>query len=172
MIEINRNVRFRFSLKFNRRRPSECWDWHGSTRGGYGYMMLTNSPRTTALAHRISWTIFRGQIPNGLCVCHKCDNPICVNPRHLFIGTRAENNSDRSRKGRSCYGDRMRAAVKNRVVTFGEQHYKSKLSNKQRLAVRDRRLRGESARAIARKYRISTATVYRLACLRDPGRYK
>lgn len=81
-----------------------CWVWTAHTvRGGYGQMSLQGKNRA---AHRASWEIRNGAIPGGLCVLHKCDNPPCVRPSHLWLGTKADNNADMVAKGRSCIGER------------------------------------------------------------------
>lgn len=77
----------------------KCWEWQGACdSSGYG---TKNWHGRTISTHRLAWLLMRGEIPNGFYVCHSCDNPRCVNPKHLFIGTSQDNALDRSRKGRN-----------------------------------------------------------------------
>ena len=79
-------------------KSDNCWDWKGGkTNWGYGNI---NINKKTELVHRISWIIHNGEIPKGLLVCHSCDNPICSNPKHLWLGTNYENQHDCIKKGR------------------------------------------------------------------------
>jgi hypothetical protein len=99
MIKMTTNERF--FAKVNK--TKSCWPWTASVRNvdGYGcFVVTTNGNRKNWLAHRFSWVINFGQITNGLHVLHKCDNPSCVNPEHLFLGTHARNMLDMKLKGR------------------------------------------------------------------------
>ena len=85
-----------------------CWEWTASRRGNrYGQFGFRGK---VAYAHRMAWTLVRGDIPNGLCVLHHCDNPLCCRPDHLFLGTQADNMVDRDSKGRQAAGEKIKQA--------------------------------------------------------------
>lgn len=96
----NKPVIQRFWDKVKKESENECWEWIGAInstgRGIFNYPGMKNGK-----AHRVSWIIHYGDIPNNLCVLHHCDNGKCVNPNHLFLGTKGDNNTDRKQKGRS-----------------------------------------------------------------------
>lgn len=80
------------------RKTDHCWTWLGAIKkGGYGHMVFLGKLTS---AHRIVWSIVNGDIPHEMHVCHTCDNPSCVNPSHLFLGTHQDNMRDRDSKGR------------------------------------------------------------------------
>jgi len=92
---------------------SGCWEWVGSLHvTGYGYI---KSNKRRLLSHIVSWELHNGS-RNNLCVLHKCDNRKCVNPKHLFLGTRKDNNVDRDSKGRKAVGVRHGKYVNGKYV--------------------------------------------------------
>ncbi|UOF80798.1 endonuclease [Caudoviricetes sp.] len=95
----------RFWEKVDKSAPNGCWEWRSAIRGnGYGafFTHLIEEGRKCHGAHRFSWELANGPIPNGLWVLHKCDNRICVNPDHLFLGDRKDNMQDAAKKKRIC----------------------------------------------------------------------
>ena len=104
----------RFWSKVDRRGPDECWPWLGGARTGYGILWSGGSRGVGATrpATHIAWEIVRGEsVPEGMFLCHKCDNPPCVNPAHLFLGTQTENMADCAAKGRTSSGPKHSAAT-------------------------------------------------------------
>jgi len=90
---------FAFWNKVDRRGENECWPWLAYKQAdGYGTFRVPGDEKVKA--HRMAWILMRGEIPEGLYVCHHCDNPSCVNPAHLFLGTHWDNVQDKVAKGR------------------------------------------------------------------------
>lgn len=129
-----------------------CWFWNGYTsKKGYGRFYFHKQ----YIAHRVSYELFKGPIPNGLLVCHKCDIRNCVNPDHLFLGTNQDNMTDMVKKGRSnhLYG------IKNHQVKLTEVQvleirakYKAPSSKNKR--------NGYSIHKLAEEYNINCQTIY------------
>lgn len=100
-------VRERFWSKAETSGPEDCWNWEGPffKRGGYARFSITENKKNVRLrANRVAYFFSTGKYPGDLYVCHTCDNPKCVNPKHLFLGTHPQNQQDKVSKGRTPKG--------------------------------------------------------------------
>lgn len=121
-----------------------CWMWNGHRNpAGYGHISVKNR---LVLAHRHAWALERGPIPAGMFVLHHCDNPPCVRPDHLYIGTKRDNARDMHTRGR---------ARDNR----GDAHPQAKLNSTQVLKIRAALRSGESESSLAEKYGVNFRTI-------------
>ena len=91
--------------------PDACWEWQrAKDKWGYGHFKFYIDGKFVQLSHRVAYYLANNELPADLCVCHRCDNPACCNPQHLFLGTVAENNLDMLAKGRTTRGEKNAAA--------------------------------------------------------------
>lgn len=135
------------------RRSEGCWEWTGARQPtGYGHFGVNGR---TVGAHRFSFELANGPIPAGVYICHSCDNPPCVNPAHLFIGSPTDNVGDMSAKGRA-------RAPGPRRPSRGADRWSAKLSEADVIAIRASYAAGGiSQRAIAERYGVRQSSVSR-----------
>lgn len=138
----------RYLAKVDQRGPDECWPWT-ACRNPFGYGTFRGI--TEQLAHRYGYRLHTGPIPEGMQVCHTCDNPPCQNPRHWFLGTHADNHADKMRKGRARTRPRP-----------GSSNSQAKLTEDDAAAIRDRYLAGETQRALAAVYGVAQTTISKI----------
>jgi len=132
---------------------SGCWKWSGCIQSnGYGRVTFE---RKTMGAHRLSYMAFIGEINNGMDVCHKCDNRSCVNPDHLFQGTRKENMEDCVNKGRQAKGDKLNHFI-------GEKCNFSKLNESDVRIIREMLSKKIATSEIAKKFNVSADNIRRI----------
>lgn len=156
--------------------PSGCWHWKLSgTPSGYGLMNIGGK---RYLAHRAAFFAWTGIDPIGLFVCHKCDNPPCCNPEHLFLGTASDNTRDFVRKGLNQHGDahwtrRLPHLVRrgashaaklqgNSFYHRGDSHYLTKISDAQVAEARQMLLCGHSLSRVAAAFGVTKATIWKI----------
>jgi hypothetical protein len=140
-----------FYVVVDRGHSTPCWEWQNPRRtqksaGKYGIRTIAG---TKFVASRLSWGLYRGPIPEGQCVLHHCDNPPCVNPDHLFLGTKLENNQDRHRKGRD-------------VFRVGEKHWAAILDESKVMQIREWHRGGWKLTQLAKQFKISMSLCWRI----------
>jgi len=119
-----------------------CWQWNASIMSnGYGCIRID---KKTYATHRVAWTLYRGDIPAGMCVLHHCDNRRCANPDHLFLGTHADNVRDKTGKGRT---------------PSGENHWAVRIPDADVAAIRAHVASGMTQSAVASMYHVDPSTI-------------
>ncbi len=137
----NKTLRQLFYDRTNKRGTDECWEWIGwRDAAGYGGLNAFGQRYT---AHRLSWLLHFGPIPENQFICHHCDNPSCVNPVHLFSGSPSDNSKDASRKG----------------VFHGERNHQSKLTAVEVRLIRKRLSDGIRVGQLAKEFKVSHGAI-------------
>jgi hypothetical protein len=136
----------RFWAKVNKNGPDDCWEWTGATlRSGYGQFAV--SYKTQVMAHRFSYELHRGTIPDGIFVCHTCDNRRCVNPSHLWLGNNQDNMRDMVSKERH-------------QTRPGESNNQARFTNKQAADIRAMYATGQYSLAkLGRMFSVTPRTI-------------
>ncbi len=132
-------------------KSGSCWQWKAAVfkQGGYGHFRINDK---SFRAHRLSWELANGQIPDGMCVLHACDNPPCVKPAHLWLGSHAENMADSAQKGRAT-----NAGYK------GEDCGNAKLTEQQALFVRAEYEKGNTTyKALGNEFGVTRQAIFRI----------
>lgn len=139
----------RMAAKVARGSPEECWNWtaRATCCGGYGAINAGRGPKLRA--HRVAWALAGGTLPGGAVICHRCDNPKCCNPAHMFLGTQAENAADMREKGRGV----------SPPTHWGERHHKATIPDADIPKIlADPR----SHATVAKDYGVSMNTIWRI----------
>lgn len=135
---------------------SGCWEYQGArNRKGYGSIGRGGRDGGDVATHRASWEIHHGPIPSGIQVCHKCDNPPCCNPDHLFLGTPADNMQDKVTKGRA-------------EGAPGEQHPRARLTETEVRAIRAN-IENKTTRELGKQYGVSGVCIHKIQTFKTWG---
>ncbi|HBD93398.1 MAG TPA: HNH endonuclease [Spirochaetia bacterium] len=144
--EARERIREHFQYEINKN--TGCWEWTKSTSKGYGHLGIRGK---FYQAHRLMWIITNGEIKDGLFVCHKCDNRLCINPDHLFLGTNLDNINDAIEKGKWQHQPK------------GEKNGNAKLTKNQVLNIKHLVSNGIPTKTISEKFNISQRHVQYIA---------
>jgi hypothetical protein len=155
--DMRATVEQRFWSKVSK--SNQCWLWTANALpAGYGkFTLRVDGRQRTLLAHRFSWLLTRGEIPEGQQVLHKCDNPSCVRPDHLFLGTQQDNVDDMIKKGRRIISTRRNTASGKWVS--GAQHRCAKLQDTDVIRIRALVASGRTQISVADEFGVSRYAV-------------
>ena len=132
--------------------PDDCWEWTAAlSASGYGKFYVKGD--AVRPAHRVSYEMHTGKKIGDLCVCHRCDNRTCVNPSHLYLGTRADNNRDTRERGR--WNPEARGKL-------GSQNVKAKLTDEDAIIVAELYNNGAPLKSIAARFEVNSSTIQRI----------
>lgn len=172
----------KFWSRVKRGGPDECWEWMGSrlpTGYGHFYHRISEKKYTTRYAHRTAYELTNGAIPQGMHVCHTCDNPACCNPTHLWVGTHKDNMHDRNRKGRDRGMQVIQAALdeKRRLGMlkgtrrakrpgvgriYGTNHHLARLSPDLVREMRELHSNGWGVKRLAKRFGVGKSTAHKV----------
>lgn len=153
------DMKARFWSKVDIRSEGECWEWKASLRStGYGQFEFGG---TMLKSHRVAYVLTHGAIPDGLHVCHTCDNRKCCNPSHLWLGTNADNTADKVSKGRAIgpKGKQHGWHTHPERMARGERASKAKLTREKVEQIKKLREDGMGQRAVARMFGVTHSAI-------------
>ncbi len=150
-----------FFSKIDETGPTEsCWNWKGAMQRNYGTLHIQcNKERYQERAHRYSYRLHNGEIPAGMFVCHRCDNPKCVNPHHLFLGTTQDNMDDMVAKRRSSRGEKHIKLMKARNLR-GDKNPSTKLTAENVRQILEIKAQGKTNKEIAKIFGVTATAIY------------
>ena len=161
--QIVRAIRERLSIFWNKVNKTDgCWTWKAS-KNGLGYGKFCIGHQKLELAHRVSWRIYNGEIPFQKLILHKCDNPSCVNPNHLFLGSHKDNSLDASYKRRMAFGLRNGMYTHPETRTTGERNAQAKLKWDGIKKIRKMVLSGKTYGFISEVFGVTTSCIGKIA---------
>ena len=134
-----------------------CWNWLGCrSQDGYGSFQIDGLAKR---AHRMAFVYRYGPITDGLCVCHRCDNPVCCNPLHLWAGTTAQNMADKRSKGRQAMGETHGTKTHPESIKRGAAHGRSKLTTEKVISIRQSAAAGATYKEIGSQWGVDSTAV-------------
>lgn len=143
------------------RKTQNCWEWTAATSSGYGRIGVGKASEGYVYAHRFSWELHNGNInDSSMCVLHRCDNRTCVNPDHLFLGTKSDNSQDMASKGRAASGDKHWLRLHPEAAPKGSKNGQAILTEKIVYDIKNNyKKNNKTQKQLAQEYGVSYPTI-------------